>query len=81
MNDTVVTPQTVIQTVEIDEQTIAVVKEKSVQVATIGTQGPPGPAPTGLTGSFNISIGGSYGGVFNIRLVNGLVQQIGIYGM
>ena len=81
MSETVVTPQTVIQTVEIDQQKIAVVKEKSVQVATVGTQGPPGPAPSGLTGSFNISIGGSYGGVFNIKLVNGLVQSIGIYGM
>lgn len=80
MTETVVTPQTVMQTVEIDDQKIAVVKEKSVQVATVGTQGPPG-SPTGLSGSFNISVGGTYGGVFNIRLVNGLVQRIGIYGM
>ena len=75
MTDTVVTPETVFQSLEIGEEKIAIVKEKSVQVVTVGT------SPFGLTGSFNISIGGSYGGVFNIRLVNGLVQKIGIYGM
>jgi hypothetical protein len=81
MTETIVTPQTVIQTVEIDQQQIAVVKEQSVHVVTVGTQGPPGPAPSGLSGSFNISVGGTYGGVFNIRLVDGIVQRIGIYGM
>ncbi len=81
MTETIVTPQTVIQTVEIDQQQIAVVKEKSVHVVTVGTQGPPGPGPSGLSGSFNISVGGTYGGVFNIRLVDGVVQRIGIYGM
>lgn len=86
MNDTIVTPQTLIHTLEIEDRKIAVVKEQSVEVVTVGTQGPqgiPGPpgSPTGLTGSFNISVGGSYGGVFNIRLVNGIVTGIGIYGM
>ena len=75
MNSTVVTPQTIIQTVEIDDQKIAVVKEKSVQVVTICC------CPSGLTGSYNISVGGSYGGVFNITLLNGIVKSIGIYGM
>jgi len=92
MTDTVVTPQTVIQTLEIGSDQVAVVQEKSVQVVTAGTQGPQGiqgqqgiqgpPGSTsGLTGSYNISVGGTYGGIFNITLLNGLVRSIGIYGM
>jgi len=86
MTDTIVMPQTVVQTLEIGQQKIAVVKEKSVQVVTAGTQGPQGiqgppGSPSGLTGSYNISVGGTYGGVFNITVLNGLVRSIGIYGM
>ena len=87
MTDTIVTPQTVIQTLEIGNDQVAVIQEKAVHVVTAGTQGPQGiqgiqgppGSPSGLTGSFNISVG-SYG-VFYIRVVNGLVQAIGIYGM
>ncbi len=91
MTDTVVTPQTVIQTLEIGADQVAVVLEKAVQVVTAGTQGPqgiqgqrgiqgpPGNA-TGFTGSVNISLG-TYGGVLNITTVNGLVTSLGTYGM
>jgi hypothetical protein len=75
MTNTIVTPQTIIQTIEIDDQKIVIIREKIVQVVTICC------CPSGLTGSFNIGIAGGYGGVFNITLLNGIVKKIGIYGM
>ena len=56
-----------------------VTENKVVQVVTAGMQGPPGPAPTGYTGSINVPL--SYGGIFNITVANGLVTSMGIYGM
>jgi len=52
MTDTIVTPQTVIQTVEIGNDQVAVIQEKVVQVVTAGTQGPQGiQGATGATGA------------------------------
>ena len=68
-------------TVEILEVTQVIeVNDTHIDVVTVGTQGPPA-GIAGLTGSYNISVGGTYGGVFNITLLNGLVRSIGIYGM